>query len=53
MIEEEISKLIYKSVSRAQTAGEFTIFEIPKIKIDTSQISGHGDYSSNIAMQLK
>lgn len=52
MIREEIKKIVEKSIKELQKDGSFPAFDVPKIKIDRSEIKGRGDYASSIALVL-
>ncbi|MBU3934379.1 arginine--tRNA ligase [Patescibacteria group bacterium] len=52
MIKQEISDLIKASIRKLQKSGVLPVFEIPEIAVDYPKEKTHGDYSTNIALQL-
>ena len=52
MAREEIKKIIEKSIKELQKKGNFSVFSIPKIRIDHPEVKGMGDYASSIAMAI-
>jgi len=47
-----IANLIVQALSNAMEKGELPEFQIPEVFIETPREKGHGDFSTNIAMQL-
>lgn len=52
MIRREITKLIEKSIKTVQKRGVFPKFDISEIRIEHPEEKTHGDYATNIAMQI-
>lgn len=52
-IPRDLSARLADAVRSAQAAGELPSFEIPQIKITSAAKPEHGDYASNIAMQIQ
>ena len=52
MTKKTLSNLIKKSIKKLQKEKVFPKFVIPEIKIEHPETSVHGDYTSNIAMQV-
>jgi len=52
MIKDKIKNLIEKVILEAQKREELPSFKIPEISIEHPKDSRHGDYASNINMQL-
>tara|TARA_B110000196_G_scaffold222736_1_gene191791 strand:+ start:707 stop:2353 length:1647 start_codon:yes stop_codon:yes gene_type:complete len=53
MIEDKLAILIKKSIANAQNKNEFNDFVIPEVQIDRPHLTEHGDFATNIALQLK
>ncbi|HHV97312.1 MAG TPA: arginine--tRNA ligase [Clostridiaceae bacterium] len=51
-IKVTISNLIVQALSKAMEKGELPEFQIPDVFIEIPREKGHGDFSTNIAMQL-
>ena len=52
MAREEIKKIIEESIQELQKKGVFSVFDIPKIKVEQPEVKGRGDYASSIAMNI-
>lgn len=52
MIRDTIAELIREGICRAQQAGELPSFEIPTILVEHPRQADHGDYATNVALQL-
>lgn len=52
-IPRDLAARLVDAVRSAQAAGELPNFEIPQIKITSAAKLEHGDYASNIAMQIQ
>jgi len=52
MVCQEIAKLIEKSIKTLQKERIFPEFDIPEIKIEHPKEKIHGDYSTNISMEV-
>ncbi|MCS7222393.1 MAG: arginine--tRNA ligase [Anaerolineae bacterium] len=52
MIRDAIAELIREGICRAQKAGELSPFEIPTILVEHPKQADHGDYATNVALQL-
>lgn len=51
-IENQIKALIAGSVDAAMEAGDFSVEALPEIYLEVPREKEHGDYATNIAMQL-
>lgn len=51
-IEEQIKEIIAKAVTKAQDLELFQIENLPEIHLEVPREKNHGDYATNIAMQL-
>lgn len=51
-IEDEIKQQIQKSVATAMEVGDFSVETLPDIYLEIPRERDHGDYATNIAMQL-
>ena len=51
-IENQIKALIAGSVDAAMEAGDFSVEALPDIYLEVPREKEHGDYATNIAMQL-
>ena len=51
-IENQIKGLIAGSVDAAMEAGDFSVEALPEIYLEVPREREHGDYATNIAMQL-
>ncbi len=51
-IRQQIKKVVLEAVSSAQEAGELPALEIKDIAIEIPREKGHGDFSTNVAMQI-
>ena len=50
---EELSQLIASELAAAQAAGEFSVEgELPDVKVERPRSRDHGDWATNVAMQL-
>ncbi|MBU4204888.1 arginine--tRNA ligase [Patescibacteria group bacterium] len=52
MIKEKIKQLIKNSIKNLQNEGKFIEFEIPEIVVEYPKDKQHGDYSTNISLQI-
>ena len=52
MIRQKLAALVARALEEARTSGQLTSGQFPKIIIGIPAIETHGDFSSNIAMQL-
>ena len=52
MISQKIVNLIQKSIKLLQKEGTFPKFDVPEIKIEHPKEKIHGDYSTNVAMEI-
>ena len=53
MTPEELSQLIASELAAAQAAGEFSVEgELPEVKVERPRSRDHGDWATNVAMQL-
>lgn len=52
MIREKIAKLVKETIKELQKEKVLQFFDIPEIKIEHPEEKTHGDYSTNIAMQI-
>lgn len=51
-MKREIAKLLKEAVSKAQGAGDLPPFELPPLLVEQPQREEHGDYASNLALQI-
>ncbi|MDO4288352.1 MAG: arginine--tRNA ligase [Eubacterium sp.] len=51
-IEDQIRALIQKSLETAVEAGDFSLASMPEIHLEVPREKEHGDYATNVAMQL-
>ena len=51
-LEAEIVEAIKKAIFKAIEAGDFNVEQLPEIYLEIPREKGHGDYATNIAMQL-
>ena len=51
-IEAEIVTAIKKAIFKAIEVGDFNVEQLPEIYLEVPREKGHGDYATNIAMQL-
>ena len=51
-IEDQIRALIQKSLEQAVSEGEFSLETMPEIHLEVPREKAHGDYATNVAMQL-
>lgn len=51
-IKETISDIVGQALSKAMAKGELPEIQLPEVFVETPREKGHGDFSSNIAMQL-
>lgn len=54
MTPEELKSLIYTIIQNAASAGEINLDpnEIPEVRVERPRVREHGDWSTNVAMQL-
>jgi arginyl-tRNA synthetase len=52
LIRDTIAELIRKGVRRAQAAGDLPAFDLPEITVEHPRQADHGDYATNVALQL-
>jgi len=52
MIREEIEKIIEKSIKILQNQKKIPKFKLPEILVEKPREKSHGDYSTNIALQI-
>jgi len=52
MIREKIAQLVAKSIQELQKEKKLPSFSIPDSVVEKPQQEGHGDYATNVAMQL-
>ncbi|GAB4516902.1 MAG: arginine--tRNA ligase [Anaerolineae bacterium] len=52
MVRDEIASLIQQAIRRAQEAGDLPPFEVPAVTVEHPKQADHGDYASNVALQL-
>ncbi len=52
MVRERITKLIEDSIKSLQKEKKLFSFEVPKIPVERPEQEAHGDYSSNIALEI-
>jgi len=52
MIREKIAKLVKETIKELQKEKVLQFFDIPEIKIEHPEEKTHGDYSTNVAMQI-
>jgi len=52
MFRKKIANLIEESIKDLQKGGVFSEFEIPEIKVEIPREETHGDYATNIALEI-
>jgi len=52
MTRKEVAQLLEKSIETSQEEKAFPAFQIPEIKMDYPKAKIHGDYTTNIALQV-
>jgi len=52
MIRNEIKSLIKQAIKELQKQGKLAKFDIPEILVECPENKAHGDYSTNIALQI-
>jgi len=52
MFRKKIASLIEESIKYLQKGGVFSEFEIPKIRVEVPREKAHGDYATNIALEI-
>ncbi len=52
MIRDTIAELIREGIRRAQAAGDLPAFDLPEITVEHPRQADHGDYATNVALQL-
>ncbi len=51
-MKREIAQLLKEAVSKAQGAGDLPPFELPPVIVEQPQREEHGDYATNLALQV-
>lgn len=52
LIRDELAALIQTAIRQAQAAGDLPSFDIPPVAVEHPKQASHGDYATNIALQL-